>query len=124
MNQPTESHEMSHATPDPTQMTTGALFAATDATAAAAAGTGGHRVRCQKCGKGWTGLRIEHCTGGCHESFTGTISGDKHRVGDFAVKEGPKRRRCLTPDEMLAKGMAKNKHGVWTSGGVSPWATS
>lgn len=57
-------------------------------------------------------MRIEHCAG-CHETFTGTSAGDKHRVGDHSVSFGPDRRRCLTVAEMLAKGMARNKRGHW-----------
>jgi hypothetical protein len=71
------------------------------------------------CGKSWTGKRLEHCTV-CHETFTGTSSGDKHRTGDYF----PSTRRCLSHDEMRAKGMAQNARGVWTNGGTSPWATS
>lgn len=74
-----------------------------------------------RCGASWTGLRIEHCTA-CHETFTGTTSGDRHRVGDPAIYVGPKRRRCLTDEEMRAKGMAQNARGQWTNGGTSPWA--
>lgn len=74
-----------------------------------------------KCGAEWVGRRIEHCWG-CHQSFTGTTAGDKHRVGKHSVFEGPKRRRCLTPDEMRAIGMEQNDRGVWTNGGTSPWA--
>jgi hypothetical protein len=74
-----------------------------------------------RCGKTWTGLRIEHCTA-CHETFSGTTSGDRHRVGDSAIYSGPDRRRCLTPDEMREKGMTQNARGVWTNGGTSPWA--
>ncbi|AID18003.1 hypothetical protein ACQ24_gp05 [Propionibacterium phage Pacnes 2012-15] len=44
-----------------------------------------------------------------------------HRVGDHGVKEGTNRRRCLTVDEMLTKGMQRNKLGYWTSGGTSYW---
>ena len=69
------------------------------------------------CGARWTGRRIEHCTE-CHETFTGSSSGDKHRVGEFV----PDTRRCLTSDEMRAKGMEQNARGQWTSGGTSPWA--
>lgn len=76
---------------------------------------------CRKCGTTWAGLRIEHCTE-CHETFTGTSSGDRHRVGDHATFTGPDRRRCLTPDEMRDKGMAQNARGQWTNGGTSPWA--
>ncbi len=73
-----------------------------------------------RCGAVWTGLRIEHCTE-CHETFTGTTAGDRHRVGDHAIFTGPKRRRCLTPEEMRERGMTQNKRGQWTNGGTSPW---
>ena len=76
---------------------------------------------CTACGATWSGHRIEHCTA-CHETFTGTGSGDKHRTGDHAVDIGPERRRCLTPDEMRGKGMATNQRGQWTLGGTSYWA--
>ncbi|MEH1508389.1 hypothetical protein V7F74_00400 [Cutibacterium avidum] len=39
-----------------------------------------------------------------------------HRKGDHGVTAGPNRRRCLTADEMIAKGMARNADGYWTSG--------
>lgn len=66
-------------------------------------------------------MRIEHCAA-CHQTFTGTSSGDRHRTGDHAISLGPKRRRCLTPEEMRAKGMTQNARGQWTNGGTSPWA--
>lgn len=65
-----------------------------------------------RCGAAWTGFKIEHCST-CHESFSCTAAGDKHRVGDHAVSFGPDRRRCLTETEMLARGMARNSKGVW-----------
>lgn len=74
-----------------------------------------------RCGASWTGLRIEHCPA-CHETFTGTTSGDRHRVGDHNVFVGPDRRRCLTPAEMVEAGMKQNARGQWTSGGTSPWS--
>ena len=51
------------------------------------------------CGAEWSGLKIEHCPA-CHETFSGTTSGDRHRVGSHGVTDGPDRRRCLTVDEM------------------------
>lgn len=74
-----------------------------------------------KCGARWTGLRIEHCPE-CHETFTGTTAGDRHRTGDHAVSVGPNRRRCRNVVEMLGLGMVKNARGQWTNGGTSPWA--
>ena len=74
-----------------------------------------------RCGASWTGFRIEHCTE-CHQTFTGTTAGDRHRVGDHAVSIGSDRRRCLSADEMRGKGMEQNARGQWTNGGTSPWA--
>ncbi|MCL1900463.1 MAG: hypothetical protein FWG11_08155 [Promicromonosporaceae bacterium] len=74
-----------------------------------------HSTRCSTCGTAWTGLRVEHCPE-CHETFTSTSSGDRHRTGDHAVSTGPDRRRCLTVTEMADRGMARNSRGHWTSG--------
>lgn len=65
-----------------------------------------------KCGATWSGKRLEHCTV-CHETFTGTSAGDKHRTGTY----WPDERRCLSVDEMAAKGMTRNRNGHWTTGG-------
>lgn len=62
-----------------------------------------------KCGKSWTGLKAEHCSV-CCETFTGTVAGDKHRVGSF--DEGT--RRCLTAPEMIAKGLKQNDKEHWS----------
>ena len=74
---------------------------------------------CPRCPATWTGLRIQHCTA-CHETFTGTASGDMHRVGRYDTTAGPDRRRCLTTEEMGDKGMTLNKRGQWTTGAPSP----
>lgn len=47
---------------------------------------------------------------GCKEFFNSTFAFDKHRAGDFG-----KDRRCLTGEEMDAKGMSKNSAGFWIS---------
>lgn len=72
-------------------------------------------TRCRNCGKEWTGKRIEHCTV-CHESFTGTTAGDRHRVGDHDVWDGPNRRRCLSAEEMITRGLRCNALGLWSTG--------
>lgn len=54
----------------------------------------------------------EHCCA-CCQTFSGTTAGDMHRVGKHHISTGPDRRRCLSVDEMLAKGMTQNAHGVW-----------
>lgn len=79
--------------------------------------------QCQKCRKTWGGLRAEHCRV-CHETFSGSSAGDKHRTGDHGVFVGPERRRCLTSDEMTERGMEQNDRGIWTTGGENPWAAS
>ena len=76
---------------------------------------------CQRCGTSWSGLRLEHCTE-CHQTFTGTTAGDKHRTGKHDVWTGPERRRCRTADEMRDLGMRQNDRGHWGMGGTSPWA--
>lgn len=73
-------------------------------------------IRCHRCGAEWTSLKWEHCTV-CCQTFAGTRSGDRHRVGDHGVHSGEKRRRCLEPHEMEALGM-------WTTAspkGVLVW---
>lgn len=47
---------------------------------------------------------------GCGECFNSTFAFDKHRTGEFG-----KDRRCLTRDEMRAKGMSVNAAGFWIS---------
>lgn len=68
-----------------------------------------------RCGATWVGKRIEHCAS-CHETFTGTSAGDKHRVGDHAISVGPNRRRCLTVAEMAKKGLWRTSRGYWAAG--------
>lgn len=47
---------------------------------------------------------------GCKEYFNSNFAFDKHRTG----KHGHG-RRCMTPDEMRAKGMLMNQAGFWVS---------
>lgn len=47
---------------------------------------------------------------GCKEYFNSTFAFEKHRSGEHG-----KNRRCLSTDEMLAKGMDKNEAGFWIS---------
>ena len=61
-------------------------------------------------------LRGDRCrcsvmTGGCGENFNSTSAFDKHRVW----AEGKVLRRCMTVEEMLGKGMAKNATGYWVT---------
>jgi hypothetical protein len=45
---------------------------------------------------------------GCKQYFNSTGAFEKHRYGKFGVD-----RRCLTEEEMLAKGMSLNAAGFW-----------
>ncbi|MFZ9960516.1 MAG: hypothetical protein ACO3GP_08995 [Candidatus Limnocylindrus sp.] len=58
---------------------------------------------------------------GCSVAFNSTRSFDRHRVGQFGVD-----RRCLTPTEMLQRGMSRNSRGFWVGkrmpGGFPTWA--
>lgn len=48
---------------------------------------------------------------GCKQFFNSTLAFSKHRIGEH---EGSQ-RRCMTTDEMTAKGMAVNSRGWWVS---------
>ena len=53
----------------------------------------------------------------CGEDFNGIRLFDAHRVGRHAYlydAEHPDGRRCLTLEEMLAKGWQRNRFGRWT----------
>lgn len=69
-------------------------------------------LRCDICGKTYPGgSRGGHCRGGeyggCCETFAGDGLADQHRVGPGTA------RRCLFPDEMIAKGWRKDERGIW-----------
>jgi hypothetical protein len=49
----------------------------------------------------------------CGHLFNSTLAFDKHRVGPQVPITQPMQRRCLTPDEMIAKGMSVNARGFW-----------
>ncbi|CAG9241110.1 hypothetical protein BDI4_100050 [Burkholderia diffusa] len=50
----------------------------------------------------------------CGEFFNSTHAFDAHRTGPFGGANGkPAHRRCLSTDEMRAKGMTVNKAGFW-----------
>jgi hypothetical protein len=44
----------------------------------------------------------------CELYFNSNAAFDKHRTGDHG-----KNRRCMTVEEMIAKGMAINSRGFW-----------
>ena len=47
---------------------------------------------------------------GCDQYFNSNKAFDKHRRGQPGHD-----RRCLTPEEMLAKGMSLNIYGFWVT---------
>lgn len=58
-----------------------------------------------------TGCRCQCCA--CGEYFGNVVVFDRHRVGQHGVN-----RRCLSPDEMAAKGWAQNDRGFWLRRGL------
>jgi hypothetical protein len=55
-------------------------------------------------------LRGDHCQcPTCGEYFNSTYAFDKHRTGEYAA------RRCMSRDEMMAKGMAVSSTGFLVS---------
>lgn len=59
-------------------------------------------------------LRGDHCRcSGCNEYFNSTAAFDKHRRGYYGLY-----RRCLSVDEMLSIGMARNADGWWVTARV------
>lgn len=51
---------------------------------------------------------------GCNEYFNSNYAFDKHRSGQHGHD-----RRCLTPNEMKAKGMSLNKSGFWITASMT-----
>lgn len=47
----------------------------------------------------------------CGEYFNSESIFDRHRAGDF--RKGPGARRCLTREEMAARGYARSATGHW-----------
>jgi len=56
---------------------------------------------------------------GCKTFFNSTFAFDKHRRGEHGID-----RRCLTAEEMQAKGMSQNAAGFWISAAMTPFARS
>jgi hypothetical protein len=61
-----------------------------------------------------TGDRRCRC-GACHQSFNAVSTFDHHRTGPYAGT-GANARRCLSTDEMIAKGWHQNVAGFWCAG--------
>ncbi|HQR98138.1 MULTISPECIES: hypothetical protein [unclassified Polaromonas] len=56
---------------------------------------------------------------GCKEYFNSSFAFNKHRHGDHGID-----RRCMTVDEMQAKGMSKNAAGFWISAAMPDAVTA
>lgn len=54
-------------------------------------------------------MATSRCSG-CNQVFAGIVAFDAHRTGKYTRKH----RRCLTPIEMIARGMTHNAKGWWT----------
>ena len=51
---------------------------------------------------------------GCGQIFGGESGFEKHRAGEFRKLDvTPSQRRCLTPQEMLARGLHQDERGRW-----------
>lgn len=61
------------------------------------------------------GKRRNQCSG-CKVFFNSVTAFDKHRTGDYGVD-----RRCMTADEMTAKGMSVNEAGYWIGSSMERW---
>jgi hypothetical protein len=76
-----------------------------------------------KCGKTWSGHRMQHCPV-CCETFSGEQAGDRHRIGDHALPKGtPGARRCMTPEEMRKAGLILDSRGIWAGAEYVPRPT-
>jgi hypothetical protein len=80
---------------------------------------------CPECGARYSPRSGGHCRGGayggCCQSFAGDAVAGSHRVGPY---DPPDARRCLTPQEMQAKGWHLGKRG-WSMSAPMPeglWA--
>ncbi len=53
------------------------------------------------------------CTG-CQHVFNSIGVFDRHRIGEYQKTDGtPSTRRCLTTEQMRAKGLLQNAKGWW-----------
>ncbi len=52
----------------------------------------------------------------CGKKFNSTAAFDKHRTGKYGVD-----RRCMTTEEMTAKGMVLRDDGFWWSSANPAW---
>jgi len=77
------------------------------------------RLTCSDCERTYSGSDRSggHCMS-CHQSFSAQGGFDKHRVGQYGID-----RRCLTTDEMTAKGWHLDGRGDWRMPSKgNPWA--
>lgn len=72
---------------------------------------------CSGCEQVWSGVERAHCKS-CHKTFNSVYAFDKHRTGTYE----PCTRRCMTTEEMEAKGMCLNADGYWVTALQDPAA--
>jgi len=68
------------------------------------------------------GTDLCRCTA-CGLSFKSTSAFAAHRRGDFTREAPHYGRRCLTADELTAKGYAPNERGFWRGARPSHWVS-
>lgn len=56
---------------------------------------------------------------GCGQLFNSVGSFDGHRTGPYAAG-----RRCLTTEEMMARGWSRNQGGYWITGAMPEEVTT
>jgi len=61
------------------------------------------------------GARRNQCSG-CKVFFNSARPFERHRIGKHGVD-----RRCMTADEMIAKGMSINEAGYWIASKMEGW---
>jgi hypothetical protein len=61
-----------------------------------------------------TGCRCR--CGECGQHFNRTSTFTAHRIGAFGTVRNPGDRRCLTAEEMQARGWRLNSGGFWVTG--------
>jgi hypothetical protein len=75
------------------------------------------------CGAIGRALRGDRCLcHGCGEYFNSSAAFDKHRIGQYDSTRPGYGRRCRTPKEMCAAGMAQTGAGFWLRG--NPWTSA
>lgn len=82
---------------------------------------------CHQCGRKYPGSDRNggHCMT-CHLNFASQTGFDKHRIGGFGnnATGKPNTRRCLTPEELTAKGWTVDESHVVRMPPPTHWNTA